>query len=292
MTVDTSLAHPNIYYHQGALGSTYRTDSDNPVNTAALSRTEYDCYGQPITMQAGPTTRYQFAGGKGYQTDNSGLVLCGARYYMPTLGRFMTQDPSGQGAGLNLYEYCSDNPLGKVDPTGLAEITLEFHEVAANAFHAYLVLTDNVRSSPTFGKSWAYSGGPSDSSLLGALVDMLDPFGSAVGPMGKIADTSGLFSKGQTDFDASDTHAARYDVPLVNDQSSWTQWKSHFDMVTKAMNAQQIPYSILGPNSNSYAHEIIRRIGLDNVFQSMTGTKNPKWRIPIAPGWSDNPWRQ
>lgn len=52
------------------------------------------------------------------QDDETGMQLLGHRYYLPKLGRFLTQDPIGQEGGLNLYEYCSSNPLSSVDPDG------------------------------------------------------------------------------------------------------------------------------------------------------------------------------
>jgi hypothetical protein len=46
------------------------------------------------------------------------MQLLGARYYLPVLGRFLTQDPIGHEGGLNLYAYCGDSPLLRVDPSG------------------------------------------------------------------------------------------------------------------------------------------------------------------------------
>ena len=40
--------------------------------------------------------------------------------YNPTLGRFMTRDPSGEAnGGANLDAYCAANPINRGDPTGL-----------------------------------------------------------------------------------------------------------------------------------------------------------------------------
>ena len=62
----------------------------------------------------------RFAGAKGYPNDDAtGMQLLGARYYLPKLGRFLTQDPIGHEGGLNLYAYCDDSPLERVDPSGL-----------------------------------------------------------------------------------------------------------------------------------------------------------------------------
>ncbi|MCC7086841.1 MAG: hypothetical protein IT427_17725, partial [Pirellulales bacterium] len=43
-----------------------------------------------------------------------------ARYYHPTLGRFIGRDPSGYYSGdPNLYRYVLDNPINGVDPSRL-----------------------------------------------------------------------------------------------------------------------------------------------------------------------------
>ena len=61
-----------------------------------------------------------FGGEWGYQTDKeTGLVLCGARYYDPSTGRWLTRDPIGYAGGVDLYRYCGNNPINGVDPSGL-----------------------------------------------------------------------------------------------------------------------------------------------------------------------------
>lgn len=64
----------------------------------------------------------RFAGGHGYEDDGpAGSQLLGARYYDPTLGRFLSPDPIGHAGGLNLYGYCGNDPVNKVDPSGLID---------------------------------------------------------------------------------------------------------------------------------------------------------------------------
>jgi hypothetical protein len=54
----------------------------------------------------------------------AGLVLGGvrktyrARYYNPTTGRFLSEDPIGFAGGMNLYEYAANNPMRFKDPFG------------------------------------------------------------------------------------------------------------------------------------------------------------------------------
>ncbi len=59
-----------------------------------------------------------FAGGL---TDrDTGLVHFGYRDYDPRVGRFTAPDPLGDtGGDHDLYDYCVDDPIGRVDPSGL-----------------------------------------------------------------------------------------------------------------------------------------------------------------------------
>src|SRR5579884_25577 len=63
--------------------------------------------------------RWAGRGGSGPTwTARPGLLLLGARYYAPALGRFLSRDPSGFVNGANLYAYCMDDPVNFHDPTG------------------------------------------------------------------------------------------------------------------------------------------------------------------------------
>ena len=116
------------YYRENALGSQVMlTGAVNEApgagdNGNQITATEYDGYGSEYALsQPSPKQRnFRFAGKHGYVTDlQSGMQLLGARYYLPALGRFLTQDPIGHQGGLNLYAYADNNPLSNVDPDGL-----------------------------------------------------------------------------------------------------------------------------------------------------------------------------
>ena len=84
-----------------------------------LSTDQYDAWGN--LLSGGDTTgpsgyRAQF----GYYTDHeTGLILCGHRYYDPAAGRWLTRDPIGIAGGLNVYGYCGGDPVSFTDPWGL-----------------------------------------------------------------------------------------------------------------------------------------------------------------------------
>ena len=54
-----------------------------------------------------------------YHDDETGLHYNRYRYYDPSLGRFVGQDPISYAGGLNLFAY-TPNPVGWIDPLGLA----------------------------------------------------------------------------------------------------------------------------------------------------------------------------
>ena len=63
-------------------------------------------------------TPFKFGGGNGCQTDaDTALVLMGYRYYDSRTGRFLTQDPAGDGD--NWYAYADNSPTNEIDPGGL-----------------------------------------------------------------------------------------------------------------------------------------------------------------------------
>ena len=103
------------FTHADALGSTRGiTDSSQSVTDAML----YDAFGNTLSRTGTTPTPFGFVGKSQYQTDaDSGLQLLGHRYYDPSIGRFLSQDPIQ--AGTNWYAYCDNNPLTDIDPEGL-----------------------------------------------------------------------------------------------------------------------------------------------------------------------------
>jgi RHS repeat-associated protein len=98
-----------VYFYLDNLNSRRVVLSTAP---AVIDRFRYSAWGVP-TQDFGSDPYGSFTG-KDY--DATGLIYFNARYYDPTTGRFLTEDPSRKG--VNWYAYCENDPINKTDPTG------------------------------------------------------------------------------------------------------------------------------------------------------------------------------
>ena len=112
------------WYYASSLGSISAV-ADNSGNL--LEAYEYNAQGQfQVTNASGTVQMGTQIGnsilytGRSYDAE-TGNYFYRARYYNPTLGRFISRDPlSGAefSQGTNLYAYCGNNYLNLTDPTG------------------------------------------------------------------------------------------------------------------------------------------------------------------------------
>jgi len=80
-----------------------------------LARYKYSPFGNLIKSKGEIEESYRFTGKEFDKL--TGLYYYGARYYNPTIGRFISEDPVKEG--WNWYVYTSNNPLRYVDSNGL-----------------------------------------------------------------------------------------------------------------------------------------------------------------------------
>ena len=114
------------YVHSDAIGSTTTVTDENG---SLVERVRYDAYGVPSFTDAlgqslkkstiGNTTLFQ---GREYDYDLA-LYNYRARYFDPSMGRFLQTDPLGYQDSMNLYQGMNMNPGNFVDPWG-TEIVL------------------------------------------------------------------------------------------------------------------------------------------------------------------------
>jgi RHS repeat-associated protein len=96
------------FYFKDHLGSTR-----NIQTTAARMRVNYYPFGEQHTV-TGDETNHLFTG---KELDNTtDLYYFGARYYDPSIGRFISVDPAHQDH--SPYSYCANNPLTRTDSDG------------------------------------------------------------------------------------------------------------------------------------------------------------------------------
>lgn len=95
----------------------------------------------------------------------TGLYYYDYRLYQPTLGRWITRDPSGFSGGLNLYEFVNSNPVNLIDPLGNYGIGY-----AWNWWKDYFNKAYNKQK-----RAWCKGGDPRDAVTAIKDIDMLKP---------------------------------------------------------------------------------------------------------------------
>jgi RHS repeat-associated protein len=105
----------NVYYYNAdGLGSV--TSLTNNVGQT-ISTYLYHAFGS-TTATEGIFNPYRYTARE--QDIETGLYYYRARYYDPTIGRFISQDPIGfLGSGTNFYAYVRSDPINLTDPLGL-----------------------------------------------------------------------------------------------------------------------------------------------------------------------------
>lgn len=102
------------YLHRDHLASVRAvTDAAGGI----VEQTDYSAYG--VSLNGSVQTERNYIGER--RDPETGLMYLNARYYDPSLGRFISPDswdPLQAGAGTNRYAYAENDPINKVDATG------------------------------------------------------------------------------------------------------------------------------------------------------------------------------
>ncbi|MFA6486189.1 MAG: CARDB domain-containing protein [Candidatus Magasanikbacteria bacterium] len=115
------------YIHTDVLGSTVLVTNSTGQTVAEY---EYEPFGATMGYAGTYDTNYLFTGQE--FDPESELYYYNARYYNPTLGRFISRDKSsgrfGDSLTRNGYIYVMNNPLKYTDPTGNEEQEANFYD--------------------------------------------------------------------------------------------------------------------------------------------------------------------
>jgi RHS repeat-associated protein len=138
-----------VWHLNDGLGSVRQlTDGAGQVTVAQ----GYTPFGVLLWYEGSAASAYGYTGEQ--EDASTGLVFLRARYYDPSTGRFISEDPFPgyvrRPQSLNLYVYVTNNPLGRVDPArlqgedwlyyvsafitgGLTQFLLDMHPVPQDA---------------------------------------------------------------------------------------------------------------------------------------------------------------
>jgi RHS repeat-associated protein len=120
-------------------------------NGVSVAYYEYDSFGRCIraTGAAAVWNRFRFATKS--SDAETGLIYHQARYYSSELGRFISADPAGESAGLNLYAYAENSPIGRFDYLGYATLMNYDGSFYTSSRSSFTAFSTNL--------SYSYSGG-------------------------------------------------------------------------------------------------------------------------------------
>jgi RHS repeat-associated protein len=166
------------YEHANHLGSsTVEVDDTADV----ISYEEYYPYGGTAyqAKRNAPDTpkRYRYTAKE--RDEETGLYYHGARYYVAWLGRWLSCDPAGIDAGVNLFEACKSSPINITDRSGAWPELLDKKLPAAGQ-----VVSGAMQSEKTFAKE-IFAAGPAGQIVHGAqtlygIATAKDPVAAAV----------------------------------------------------------------------------------------------------------------
>lgn len=87
-------------------------------NGAVVARYAYDAFGAIRSATGSMADAFRFRFSTKYTDPESGLLYYGYRHYSPASRVWLTRDPLGEDAGLNLHAFCKNDPLNNVDALG------------------------------------------------------------------------------------------------------------------------------------------------------------------------------
>lgn len=109
------LGGTSLYYSQDQLGSV--RDVLATQNGSRVASFDYDAQGNPTQSYGRISTDFRYGGL--FYDQQDGLYLAEHRVYSPLTVAWLSRDPGGETGGINLYAYVGNDPMNRIDPSGL-----------------------------------------------------------------------------------------------------------------------------------------------------------------------------
>jgi len=121
--------------------------TDATVNV--IKNYDYDAFSNEKNSDPNDTNLFRYCGE--YFDKETGTIYLRARYYDPTIGRFITEDSyfgeTNDPLSLNLYTYCANNPIMFFDPSGYLKTDgSEFTTILYRANSQYMYYSDKIKT--------------------------------------------------------------------------------------------------------------------------------------------------
>ena len=176
-------------------------------------------------------------------------------YYSPSTGRWPSRDPIEERGGINLYGLVRNNPINQIDKLGLCDIKIRCGAVVRGGitvgWHCGVIAPNGVE----YGIGGAgSSGGVSGGSVPPVYPDPTKPLPP---PDSK--------KPGQVDYKVS---------CKCNCDEAQRTIQNYHDTVTPP------PYNAFGPNSDTYAHNMLNATGCKVDPISQPSITNPGQFVP------------
>lgn len=157
------------YYHTDIRGSVILMTDENGDITNQYQYEDFGSVAKSFEPDNDPN-RFKYVGGYGVEYDTSDLYYMRARYYKPSIGRFLTEDPIWS---TNLYPYADNNPINRIDPEGklafLIPLAFAATEITLSAIDLYYLNT--IENDPFASKKEL------EEAKLGLFIGMTMPLG-------------------------------------------------------------------------------------------------------------------
>ncbi len=165
---DTDGKTKPYQYHHDHLTSTTQVTAHNG---GTLQATTYSAFGAIQSQTGSSPNRLKYTG---REDDGTGLYYYRARYYDPSTGRFISEDPLGFEAGINFYAYVDNNPINANDPTGMCPscIAGSIYGAISGGVGGYVTAT--LANQDFYGKMTSAGLG----AFTGAIVGAFNPLAS------------------------------------------------------------------------------------------------------------------